>query len=295
LKAETIFKIFSKSLKDSITGKIWKFLLGSIGGLFGLLLFGKNFLNTSVTNSIIIGIVFLVCLFSIRLLLFLVRNSYNLYRESKYGEAIIILKEIFAEINFLRKKEKYDDDDLMKTLSYLCDNLKKLFDNKNMCKCSVSIKVPIKGAVTENTSVKNLCRDSEHHLIRDTEKYKEVDHTIIGNTAYRKILNNVLRKSKNGFYYFNNNITKTIDYDNTSKEVYPDGILPYKSEIVVPIIPSLSSVNNIYDLIGFLCVDCNEIDRFNEKYDTVLIEGVADGIYDILSKYIIKKNNLTRL
>lgn len=55
--------------------------------------------------------------------------------------------------------------------------------------------------------------------------------------------------------------------------------LPYKSEIVVPIIPSYAKQ---YDIIGFLCVDCEHSNKFDPIYDPALIEGVADGIYDIL-------------
>ncbi len=40
-------------------------------------------------------------------------------------------------------------------------------------------------------------------------------------------------------------------------------------------------LNMIY--LGFLCVDYSEA-KFNPEYDVPLIQGVADGIYDIISK-----------
>lgn len=42
-------------------------------------------------------------------------------------------------------------------------------------------------------------------------------------------------------------------------------------------------------MLGFLCVDCEQGDRFDEKYDPVLLEGVVDGIYDILKSKLINE------
>lgn len=278
-----------KSIKNSFSGIIWKWLLSSSSALFGLLLFGKNFFNNSVSSSIKLGISVLIFLFITRFVLFLVRNSFkylhNLYRESKYGDAIVYLKDAFAKAHALRKKVEKSDEEFIRTMIYLCDSVQKVFNGKNLCKCSVSIKVPVRGELTEQTSVINLCRDSEHSAIRDDANYKAINHTIIGNTAFRKVLNNVLRNKSVGFHYLNNDISKSEDYDNTSKEAYHEGKLPYNSEIVVPIIPVERDRLNTYETLGFLCVDCVSRNKFDAKYDVPLLEGVADGIYDILSLY----------
>lgn len=287
MNIKALFEVLWKSIVDSFSGKIWKWLLGSSSTLFALLLFGKNFLNTTLEVSIKIGIAFLVALFIVRFILFIIRNSFkylhSIYRDSKYGDAIILLKDGFAKTHAFRKKETKTDEDFMKIMIYLCDKIQKAFNGKNSCKCSVSIKVPVKGVLTEQTSVVNLCRDSEHSKLRDNANYKAINHTIIGNTPFRKVLNNVLRNNPNGFHYLNNDISSTKDYDNTSQEVYQDGILPYNSEIVVPIIPTERDSSKTYETLGFLCVDCVHKNKFDQKYDVPLIEGVADGIYDILS------------
>lgn len=294
MNTKALFEVLWKTILDTFTGKIWKWLLGSSSALFGLLLFGKNFLNTTVEISVKIGIIFFLLLFFIRFILFLFRNSFQylhrVYRDSKYGDAIILLKDGFAKTHAYRKKENKTDEDFIKTMVYLCDNIQKAFNGKNSCKCSVSIKVPVKGNLTEQTSVMNLCRDSEHNKLRDNANYKVINHTIIGNTAFRKVLNNVLRNNSNGFFYLNNDISGTRDYDNTSKEVYPNGVLPYASEIVVPIIPTERDDSKTYETLGFLCVDCVNKNKFDPKYDVPLIEGVADGIYDILN---INKANIS--
>ncbi|MDY0388309.1 MAG: hypothetical protein RBT65_14560 [Methanolobus sp.] len=287
MNLKALLEILYKTILDSFTGQIWKWILGSFGTLMTVLLFGKNVLSTTLDNSIKIGIVFLICIFVIRFILFLVRNSFQylnrIYRDSKYGDAIILLKDGFAKANSYRKSEPKTDEDLIKTMVYLCDNIQKAFNGKNSCRCSVSIKVPVKGSLTEQTSVVNLCRDSENSKLRDNPNYKAIDHTIIGNTPFRKVLNNVLRNNPDGFYYLNNDISNSKDYDNTSKEVYTNGVLPYNSEIVVPIIPTERDNSKIYETLGFLCVDCVNKNKFDPKYDVALIEIVADGIYDILS------------
>jgi hypothetical protein len=293
MNLKALFKVLWQSVKDSFSGNVWKWFAGSSGSLFSLFQFGKDFLNTTLEVSIYYGLWILGGLFGIRLFLFIVRNSFkhlhDLYHESKYGEAIILLKDAFAKIHSLRKREEVDDVSFMEAMSYLCDNIQELFVGKNRCTCSVSIKVPVSGGLNEGASVMNLCRDREHSEKRDTDNYKGVDHTIIGNTAFRKVLNNVLRKSSKIFAYINNSISNTKDYDNTSKEVYPDGILPYKSEIVVPIIPAERDIHRVYDALGFVCVDCISENKFDSKYDVPLLEGVADGIYDILSTRVIKQ------
>lgn len=36
---------------------------------------------------------------------------------------------------------------------------------------------------------------------------------------------------------------------------------------------------------GFICIDCNMKDKFDEtRYDIPMVEGIADGIYDIILK-----------
>ena len=291
MNIKIVLVIFWKTAKESIYGKSWKFLFGGLGSFIALLLLGKNFLGTSLQTSIIIGIGILSFLFIIRFTLLGIRNSvkhlHEYYRESKYGDAIILLKEAFSKFHWLRKKSEYSDEELMSCLIFLCDKLQVLFSRKNFSDCSVSIKVPIKGNITADTPVKNLCRDSSHKAKRDTPNYQAINHTIIGNTAFIKVLNNVLRGSKKGFHYFNNCIQDTKDYENTSREAHESGMLPYNSEIVVPIIPSIPDDNKNYDLIGFLCVDCESEHKFDDYYDPALIEGVADGIYDILSRKIL--------
>lgn len=288
MKLDSLTKLLIKTLKDTFTGKLWKWLLGSAGSLFGLLQIGKNFFNQPIEISIYIGIGILLGLFIIRLILFFIINVIQLlhyrYRESIYGDAILLLRDSFSKVHSLRKCEEINDTDFTETMVVFCNNLKNIFEKKTKSKCSVSIKVPTKGSINEQSSVKNLCRDSVATKTRDTDLYKKVNHTIIGNTPYQKIVNNILKGNKEKLHYLNNDINANGDYDNTSREAYENGILPYSSELVYPLLPfTWDKKTNNYDCIGFICVDCDTKNSFDDKYDVGIISGVADGIYDIIT------------
>lgn len=208
-----------------------------------------------------------------------------MYVDSIWGVAIIELKDAYSEIHFLRKKEEISDIEFMKTMILFCDTLKRIFDRKTKSNCCVSIKVPVSlGTSLETLELKNLCRDS-FHKTRDTEQYKSISHTIIGNTAYTKIVNKLLRGNQKHLAYINNDIHHSSEYENTSKECYENGILPYQSELVFPIVPIKGNENERRNLMGFICIDCNAPNKFDEKrYDIPMIEGIADGIFDIFVK-----------
>jgi hypothetical protein len=288
-------KVIWNSIKRSFKGKLWGFLLGSFPSLIAILLFCKTFLNTTIENSIIIGASVLGLILLIRMFAFLFRDisAYYAYRkhESKYGDAIIYLKDSFSKAHHYRKTPGHQDKEFMASLIEFCANLKKTFDGITKADCSVSIKVPIQSAdVDEKASMENLCRDPEFYKIRDTDSYKQTNHTIIGNTAFQKALNNVL-KANSKKYYLNNSISKTKDYENTSKDSIKDGKLSYESELVYPIIPMINDDPKNILCKGFLCVDCVKENAFNDHYDVAIIEGVADGIYDLLSERAKNQNN----
>jgi hypothetical protein len=297
MNLKAVFSILKRTIAESTKGWIWKWLLNSVGAFCAILLIGKNFFNLTVGFSVILGLILIAGLLSLRFLMIGIKNSFkylhDLYQESFFGDAIILLKDAFAKINHFRKSEnlkrhqqpgdyEFSDVNFMETMIFLCNSLKEIFNKRNGKKFSVSIKVPLSGHVNESTALQNLCRDPEHNA-RDTELYKSTKHTIIGNTPFRKITNSILNGDRKKFHYINNDIERTEDYDNSSKECHPNGILPYKSELVYPIVPQIWQDNKSYECHGFICLDCDQKNGFQSKYDVAMIQGVADGIYDILS------------
>ncbi|MBL7693161.1 MAG: hypothetical protein JNM41_16325, partial [Flavipsychrobacter sp.] len=161
------------------------------------------------------------------------------------------------------------------------DNLKIIFDKTTKTKCSVSIKVPQSGTVNANDTVENLCRDTDHST-RDTDTYKSINHTIIGNSGFTFILHQVQARDEDNFHYINTNISQTSNYQNTSKQAYSNGKLPYESELIYPIVPIHRTCNDDYRIWGFICIDCDKPYQFRVKYEKAIVEGVADGLHDIM-------------
>lgn len=320
--------LFSLFIRSCTKGKILTFFVGSFGGAIGTCLFGKNFFDLSISYSVFLGIsiFFTACL--INFLYELNKNinehvrlksqnnelsqnysklnddfnklneNYNKLaheeicnKESSctYGQAIIDMKDIISHIHALKKNKNFNEDDFMNAMIQLCNSLKKIFDRNTHANCSVSIKVPTlnNSCSLPDTVLRNLCRDSEHHQ-RNTTKYNNTKHTIIGNTPYIIIVNKLSGNNKTGYEYVNNNISESQDYLNTSKIAY-DGVLPYESEFVYPIRP-IQPIENT-DFAGFICVDCNEKNKFdrNNKFDIAIMECIADEIYDIMQQSTIKQ------
>ena len=275
--------------QKSIQSFLFYFFGGSISTILGVLSFGTVFLNLPIKQSVGLGILIYAGLFAIYVLFYLVRSLVISVKKrfvtSVWGAAIIIRDKVFAEINSVRRSP-FNEEASIKALRNACNEIKNFYDTRTGAETSVSIKIPIINYDdVASMEVKNLCRDSQHYS-RDNDAYKSVHHNVIGNTAYAWIVSE-LQNKKNGVYYFNNDIENTKDYCNTSRSCHPDGRLPYKSEIVVPIIPALQAQNNS-EICGFLCLDCTNDNAFSDEtgYDVAFLTGIADGIYDLVKSII---------
>jgi hypothetical protein len=283
-----INNILKKSFFGAFQWKLWKWLLtGSVGILISALTIGEKFFHLSTKKSILYAGIAILILFILRFTLIFIKESlkyfHEVYTNSVYGDAIILLKESFATAHYYRKTPGHDDKEFMNSMIAFCNNLKVIYDKITKSNCSVSLKVPLKDDnINEHSVLMNLTRDVEHSD-RDTDRYKNVKHTIIGNTAFSYCIDKVIKNAKKKAY-INNSINETPNYDNTSKECYKNEILPYNSELVYPIVPAINVDNKTYYCHGFICIDSDKKNAFNSPYVIGIIEGVADGIYDIISE-----------
>jgi|JI7StandDraft_1071085.scaffolds.fasta_scaffold20616_4 hypothetical protein len=290
-----IWTILAKSFEGSFKWKLWKWLLtGSIGALIGTLTFGEKIFHLDTQKSVLYACAFLAILFILRFVLIFIKESlkyfHQVYVNSVYGDAIIILKENFASTHYYRKSPGHNDDEFMKSMMLFCNGLKEIYDKILKSETSVSIKVPIRDTgVKEQTTLMNLTRDAKH-ISRDTQQYKDLKHTIIGNTPFSYCLSKVVNNSKEKAY-INNKVNETENYNNTSRECYGDGKLPYNSELVYPIVPIINESKTNSICHGFICIDSVKQDAFKSKYDVAILEGVADGIYDLISERNNSINN----
>lgn len=290
-----IWSILIISFLSSLKWKFWKWLLtGGIGALIGTLTFGERFFHWNLQKSILFSLAFIIALFIIRFILIFAKESlkyfHQIYVNSVYGDAIIILKDNFASTHYYRKSPGHNDEEFMKSMILFCNGLKEIYDKILKSETSVSIKVPIRDTgVKEQTTLMNLTRDTKH-ISRDTQQYKEIKHTIIGNTPFSYCLSKVVINSPEKAY-INNKVNETENYNNTSRDCYYNGKLPYNSELVYPIVPIINESKTNSICHGFICVDTIKLNAFKTKYEVAIIEGVADGIYDLISERNKSINN----
>lgn len=181
-----------------------------------------------------------------------------------------------------------DEPNQNKALSDLCDQIKYIFDKITKSNCCVSIKLlshkdinkPLSKEEIVNLEVINLVRD-RNHSARDTEKYKETHHIIRENTAFNAAISQ-LNKTKQ--FYLNNNVDLNNGYITTSPLQNPDDEeLPYKSELVFPIVKNIK--DNTFLLRGFLCIDSDKLNSFRTKnIEIELCEIFSHSLFNIIPK-----------
>ncbi len=299
MKLKKLWEIFIGAVSDTLTSWLGKFLFSSFGSIAAILFFWKNLRDYRGGLLYYFGIgivVLIVCILLFRFFKFAAERVKEHYRtliiESLYGEAIILLKNAFSYIHYLRKTDTIGNVDIGKAMIAVCDSIKKIFDTKTKSICAVSIKIPISRFIEANPNdekpftevVKTLCRDT-NSLSRNNDTQNSIRHTIVGNTPYHKILLKACsRENSDPLYYVNNDIKSSRDYENTSRGAYPDGQLPYNSQFVISIMPIIPTESEKNRIAGFLVIDSNIKYSFGDKYDIAMLEGVADGLYDVIMR-----------
>ncbi len=297
--------IFEKAFRDTIGLPVWKYLIGTIGSFLGLLLFCRNFFAWSVGYSALVGIVIIIILFIVCYLYFLCKaiKAMKEYEQGALFDSalerfLINQSNAYVKIRSVQRISGADDSKKIEALGHVCDELKRIFDRKTGAPCGVSIKVlrhpdkdhsPITKKKIGEYTVENLIRDFIHSS-RDSKEYMETEHALIENTPYIIVINKMCHNSSKPVY-INNDIDEAIssnNYLNTSIGIHVENGLPYKSELVYPIIPAKcpSGELQISYMVGFICVDCAEPNRFNKcNSDVILLRDVADAIYDIIKSF----------
>lgn len=242
----------------------------------------------------------------------------KLKEEEGYGLAIRELYIAFSILNqyFYKKrsqKEKSKDeaeDEIKNIIKSFCNCLSEIYTKKIGAKCSVSIKL-IEGNFEKHrleSIVKNFERDKDS-TDRDNDKnYSEHEHKVSNNTCFYEIVNGFINSEEDSLFYINPSLSKDVKYKTSSldckvkhlsrKEKKKNGnglkdlkerpkiwnkYISYESEIVVPLLLANKPFES--GLLGFLCLDSEIENAFNEEFDIPLIKGVADGIYEIITDF----------
>lgn len=276
---------FFRSLLEALKLLIQtKFLFGSITSVIAIPFIGHQYFGLELVCSIMIG---LSCLGLYYFVLFVYRlweNGKiwftNHYFDSVWGDGLLLIQKVRETVR------NYEDGVLERddSLQQICNDVKKYFDKLTGKKCAVSIKLPQKPAELEDLEVVNVMRDDSSRKARDTDTYKEQRHFVFQNTAYMTIITR-LSKGKTNATYINNDVSVEANYETTSLPAYPDGVLPYKSEMVTAIrkFPLNKRLNSAAELMGFLCIDSPETESFSkDRYYICIADLISDALFSIV-------------
>lgn len=148
------------------------------------------------------------------------------------------------------------------------DTLKALFDGITGNPCSLCIKV----FVDENRMLKTLCRDSRSAPTRGA-KDETTAFSVDANTDFTLIMKGIRR------WWFSNDLASEKNYLNENAKFLEH----YRSTIVVPI-KWMGAQDTVY-YQGFLCLDSQESNAFNEDYHPYLLGAVGDILQPLLEIY----------
>ncbi|MCL2103923.1 MAG: hypothetical protein FWH21_02530 [Kiritimatiellaeota bacterium] len=322
-KYESLCRDAFKRIKKPLISSFIVLVVPNVLSVLGLADNWCDRLNIPPEYPLVYGVVLIIitpfCMFSVSLCT-VVKKLQNEYKELKdnydklenqvnpgqcsdsiWGEAIIRLKDAYSKIHAYRRRDgrapsNISDTQIREALEAFCNNIKVIFDKLTGATCCVSIKVLMKENESEQVGYAiNIARDSSHKFARDTDEYKKITHRIFENTAFLEAMSRMKHKNANEIAYVNNNVPDALarnEYKTTSN--YPKGIPPYKSELVFPLKPISQLKAAKMTCAGFFCIDSDKIGTFAQNnYEAPMIEGVADGIYDVVSdcqKWLHQKN-----
>jgi hypothetical protein len=280
-------------------------ILSIIGSLSSIIAFGI-YISPHLDNQGLAGVIFLgvISLFFI---------GYSFYLISKYRKKIRYA-DIFEEINVgfseLHSIDRQDDPSIeliIQKLGFLCDNLANAFSSINGEKVAVCIKfLTFNG---KRPIVTTLVRDRyAKSKNRKTGTADNTKHFIELNSDFQFIWDNFDNENIETSYYHERHLPTCKDYKNTrlnsdwkGKIKFPilDNFirrkqwpLPYRSTLVVPVVPLLADEQNQKAIRGFLCLDSSKEGKFNPQIDVDILKGISDGLYNKIDKLnsLIKEN-----
>lgn len=149
--------------------------------------------------------------------------------------------------------------------------------------------------------VKTLSRDIDTNIKRNQKStlYDGIKDYISDNTDFSKIVKLIDDHPAEDVYFYSNCLPAYLGYRNThiigrwrswfyrTIAFLTFGLfcwnLPYKSAIVVPVIPYNKQGKKYIE--GFICIDSPRIFPFLKQYDLAILRDVASGLYPILELF----------
>jgi hypothetical protein len=288
---------------------IWDYiimLIGTLGSLASIIALCTFFSQLSTEGWIAVLFLGILCVF------FVAYNFWLLTRyrkKTKYAEAYGAINIGFSHLHRLRRIENLTIPLILPELEKLCDEVSNAF-NKIY---DSNVGVCIKFIVNDNgrPRCETLVRDSNSNArSRKSGSQDTTKHWIDANSDFEFIYNNFNDENVETSYYLEQHLPNCHDYKNTRIKtgwkppkifLFPEKFarkwnwpLPYKSTLIVPIVPLIANDQSQETIRGFLCVDSPNEGVFNKYYDVDIMKGIADGIYnqiDLIHQLTIKESH----
>lgn len=286
---------------------IWDYiimLIGTLGSFASIIALSVFFNQLSTEGWIAVLFLGVLCMF------FVAYNFWLLTRyrkKTKYADSYGAINIGFSHLHRLRRVKDLTIEQILPELEKLCDEVSNAF-----CKIyGSSIGVCIKFIVNDNgrPRCETLVRDSNSNAkSRKSGSQDTTKHWIDANSDFEFIYNNFNDDNVDTSYYLEHHLPNCHDYKNTRIKtgwkppklfLFPEKYarkwnwpLPYKSTLIVPIVPLIANDQSQEAIRGFLCADSPSEGIFNKYYDVDIMKGVADGIYnqiDLIKQLTEKK------
>ena len=274
-------------------------LIGTFGSLASIIALSVFFKQLSTEGWIAVLFMGILCVY------FVVYNFWLLTRyrkKTKYADAYGEINLGFSYLHSLRRIDNPSIKDILPDLVKLCDAVSHAFSKIYGCKIGVCIKFIVND--NDRPRCETLVRDSNSNSqSRKSGTQDETKHWIDANSDFQFIYDNFNDDNVQTSYYLEQHLPNCHDYKNTRlkynwnpKTYWPflaryarkwNWPLPYRSTLIVPIVPLLANEQSQDAIRGFLCVDSASEGIFNKYYDVDIMKGVADGIYnqiDLINK-----------
>jgi len=274
---------------------IWDYLImliGTLGSLASIIALSVFFKQLSTEGWIAVLFMGVLCVY------FVVYNFWLLTRyrkKTKYADAYGEINIGFSHLHRLRRIDNLSINQILPELEKLCNSVSSAFNKIYGCRIGTCIKFIVNDG--DRPLCKTLVRDSHSNArSRKSGSQDTPKHWIDANSDFEFIYNSFVNNNVPSSYYLEQHLPNCHDYKNTRLDSgwkpktfwgFPEKYarkwnwpLPYKSTLIVPIVPLLANDQSQEAIRGFLCVDSESEGVFNKYYDVDILKGVADGIYN---------------
>ena len=267
-------------------------LIGTLGNLASIVALCVFFNQLSTEGWIAIAFMGCICVYFVAYNFWLLTRYRN---KTRYADVYGVINIGFSHLHRLRRVENLTIDQILPEMEKLCDEVSHGLGRVYSSKIGVCIKIIIND--DGRPRCETLVRDSQSNAQnRKSGTQDETKHWIDANTDFEFIYSNFDDDNVDTSYYLEQHLPTCRDYKNTRLKAgwkhrtywpFPEKYarkwnwpLPYKSTLVVPIVPLIANDQSQDAIRGFLCADSPDEGIFNKYYDVDIMKGVADGIYN---------------